>query len=106
MPAGTDVTVVWGDEDIRVGGTRTRPSVELAFTDDETAVEHVGGDSLPAANLTVRVWTDDERIEFDLDKEIDGEFTEGDTFAVDADDIRHVTLVYDQEYHVGFVSSR
>ena len=48
---------------------------------------------------------DDERIEIDLGEEIDGELTEGDTFAVDADDIRHVTLVYDQEHHVGFVSS-
>ena len=106
VPAGTDVTVVWGDDDVRVGGTRPRPSIELAFTDDETAVEHVGGDSLPASALTARVWTDDERIEIDLDEEIDGEFTDGETFAVDADDVRHVTLVYDQEHHVGFVSSR
>lgn len=103
--AGTEVTVVWGDDDVRVGGTRPRPSIELAFTDDESAVEHVGGDSLPASDLTARVWTDDERIEIDLEEEIDGEFTEGDTFAVDADGIHHVTLVFDQEHHVGFVTS-
>lgn len=105
VPAGTDVTVVWGDDDVRLGGTRTRPSIDLAFTDDETAVEHVGGDSLPASDLVAHVWTDDERIDIDLDEEIDGEFTEGDTFAVDADGIHHVTLVFDQEHHVGSVTS-
>lgn len=99
VPIGSDVTVVW-DDGVRVGGTRPLPQIDLAY--DDGNVEHAGGDVLPGSKLEARVWTEDERLEVDLDDQIDGEFETGDSFSVDADEIRSVTLIYDDQYRIGY----
>ncbi|ELY86935.1 hypothetical protein [Natrinema altunense] len=97
VEVGADVTVVWGDDDVRVGGTNPRPRIELEFDEDQGAIEHVGGDSVSASELTLRVMTENGFNEIDLGEEIDGEFEQGDTVSVDADadEIRHAMLLYD-----------
>ncbi|WP_049921520.1 hypothetical protein [Halopiger djelfimassiliensis] len=100
VPIGTNVSAVWGDDEITVGGTKTRPSIELELDGNE--IEHVGGDALLASKLTATAWAEDGRTEVDLGDEIDGDFEEGDTVTFDVDGIRHVTLKYDEEYRVGF----
>ncbi|ELY76811.1 hypothetical protein [Natrinema pallidum] len=102
VEAGAAVTVVWGDDDVRVGGAHPRPRIELGFDEGQGAIEHVGGDSVSASELTLQVWTEDDSNEIDLGEEIDGEFEEGDTVSVDADadEIRHATLQYDADGHV------
>ncbi|WP_049899299.1 hypothetical protein [Natrinema sp. J7-1] len=97
VEVGTDVTVVWGDDDVRVDGTTPQPRIELEFDEDQGAIEHVGGDSVAASELTLRVWTEDDLSKIDLGEEIDGEFEQDDTVSVDAnaDEIRHAMLLYD-----------
>ncbi|QCC59786.1 hypothetical protein NP511_15445 [Natrinema thermotolerans] len=95
VAAGSDVTVVWGDDDVRVSGTHPRPRIELEFDEDQGVIEHVGGDSVAASELTLRVMTEDGFSEIDLGEEIDGEFEQGDTVSVDADEIRYAMLSYD-----------
>lgn len=101
VPVGTDVTVVWGD-DARVGSTQTHPSIDLAFDEDEAAIEHAGGDAVPASKLTARVWSEDGTSEIDLADEIDGDFEDGDAVDIDADEVHHVTLRYGERRIVGF----
>ncbi|ELY96597.1 hypothetical protein C482_15763 [Natrialba chahannaoensis JCM 10990] len=115
VDVGTEIEVVWAGTDARIGWTRARPSVELEY--DDGTVEHVGGEALPASELTADVWTDGDRFEIELADEIDGEFVEGETFAVDADavsedeaadeddrefgTVREVSLRYDT-HRIGF----
>lgn len=100
VAVGTDATAVWGDEDIRIGGTRAQPSIQLAY--DAGTVTHEGGDALPASKLEARVWTTDGRTEIDIADEVDGDFEEGDSFTVDTAEARSVMLRYDGEYSVGY----
>ncbi|QCS41839.1 hypothetical protein [Natrinema versiforme] len=100
VAVGTDATAVWGDEDIRIGGTRAHPSIQLSF--DEGTVTHEGGDALPASKLEARVWTTDGRTVIDIADEVDGDFAEGDSFTVDAEEARSIMLRYDGEYSVGY----
>ncbi|SDR03683.1 hypothetical protein [Natronobacterium texcoconense] len=100
VAVGTDVTVVWGDSDARVGGTRPSPSIELTY--DDGTVEHVGGDEPPAAKLEVQAWGEDGHEEMGLDEVIDGNFTEGDSFEIDLEDVHNVSLRYDGHHGVGF----
>ncbi len=102
VPVGADVTVVWGEDDVRVGRAYPQPTVELAFTDDGTAVEHVGGNSVDASKLEARVWTGEENVEIDLADEIDGDFEEGDTVPIDASASSGVNLVYEGNYYIGY----
>ncbi|PCR91420.1 hypothetical protein [Natrinema ejinorense] len=106
VQVGTDVTVVWGDDDIQMGWTSPRPQIELEFAEDGTAIEHVGGDSLPASELTLHVRAKDDFGEIDVGEKIDGEFEEGDTISVDMDDIRYATLQYGDTRSIGYVHSR
>ncbi|ELY67507.1 hypothetical protein [Natrinema versiforme] len=100
VAVGTDATAVWGDEDIRIGGTRAQPSIQLAF--DEETVTHEGGDALPASKLEARVWTTDGRTKIDIADEVDGDFEEGDSFTVDTEEARSIMLRYDGEHSVGY----
>ncbi|RQG92660.1 hypothetical protein EA462_00015 [Natrarchaeobius halalkaliphilus] len=99
---GVRATAVWGDDELRVGSTRTMPSVLLEATDG--TIEHVGGDVLAGSDLEAEVWTESDRETIDLEDEIDGEFTEGDTLEVD-DDVQNLTLVYDDEHRIGWVDT-
>ncbi|ELY93409.1 hypothetical protein C483_05568 [Natrialba hulunbeirensis JCM 10989] len=115
VDVGTEIEVVWAGTDARIGWTRVRPSVQLEY--DDGTVEHVGGEALSASELTADVWTDGDRFEIELADEVDGEFAEGETFAVDADavsddgaadeddrefgTVREVSLRYDT-HRVGF----
>ncbi|WP_226480070.1 hypothetical protein [Natrinema amylolyticum] len=103
VEVGANVTVVWGEDDVRVGGTHPRPRVQLEFDEDEGTIEHVGGDSVPASELTLHVRGAGESTEIDLDEEIDGEFAEGDTVSVDADEIGYATLRYGDVRSIGYV---
>ncbi|OAQ54654.1 hypothetical protein HTG_03595 [Natrinema mahii] len=101
VPVGTDVKVVWGEDDVRVGRAYPQPQIDLEFTEDGTAVEHVGGDSLDASTLELRVWTGEENVEIDLADEIDGDFEDGDTVPIDASEPRGANLIYDGNYYIG-----
>ncbi|WP_222918028.1 hypothetical protein [Natrinema sp. SYSU A 869] len=103
VEVGADVTAVWGEDEIHVGGTHPRPRIQLELDEDEETIEHVGGDSVPASELTLHVRAADESTEIDLDEEIDGEFAEGDTVPVDADEIQYATLRYGDVRSVGYV---
>ncbi|ELY25827.1 hypothetical protein C500_16754 [Natrialba magadii ATCC 43099] len=118
VDVGTEIEVVWAGTDARIGWTRVRPSVQLEY--DDGTVEHVGGDPLPASELTADVWTDADRFEMELADEIDGTFEKGETFTVDSDsvttdtaandeadelefgEIREISLQYDA-HRIGFV---
>lgn len=102
VPVGADVEVVWGEDDVRVGGTRPQPSIRLEFGEDGTELEHVGGDSVAASKLEAHVWTGGEQLEIPLDDEIDGEFERGDTVSIDADDVQGLNLMYEGEHYVGY----
>lgn len=99
VPVGADVEVVWG-EDARVAGTQPKPTVELELVGGDE-LEHVGGDPLAADKLEADVWADVDRTELDLGERIDGDFEEGDTVALDVDNVESVTLQYDGDYYVG-----
>ncbi|OLZ40217.1 hypothetical protein A6E15_04120 [Natrinema saccharevitans] len=102
VPVGADVEVVWGEDDVRVGSAYPQPTVDLAFTEDGTAVEHVGGDSVDASKLEARVWSEDGSVEIDLADEVDGDFEKGDTIPVDASAARGLSLVYEGQYYIGY----
>ncbi|AGB30966.1 hypothetical protein C488_02645 [Natrinema pellirubrum DSM 15624] len=102
VPVGADVEVVWGEDDVRVGSAYPQPTIDLAFTDDGTAVEHVGGDSVDASALEARVWTEGDNVEIDLADEIDGDFEKGDTIPVDASATHGLSLIYEGQYHIGY----
>ena len=97
VEVGSEVTVVWGDDAVQLAWTRPSPRIDLELEDGE--VEHVGGDELAVEDLEVSAWGDDGHLEVDLDEQIDGEFSDGDTFSIDGD-VRDVTVRYDGQ-HVG-----
>lgn len=100
VDVGTSGTVVWGDDEVRISGFTARPSVDIELrTDDDYAIEHVGGDELPIASLEAAVWTDGDRevVELEGGDDVGETFTEGDVVSLDfeAEDIQNVNLKYD-----------
>lgn len=97
VEVGSQVTVVWGPQDVQLAWTRPSPRIDLELEDGE--VEHVGGDELAVEDLEVSAWGDDGHLEVDIDEQLDGEFSDGDTFSIDGD-VRDVTVRYNGQ-HVG-----
>lgn len=100
VDVGTSGTVVWGDDEVRISGFTARPSVDIELrTDDDYAIEHVGGDELPIESLEAAVWTDGDRevVELEGGDDVGETFTEGDVVSLDfeAEDIQNVNLKYD-----------
>ncbi|MFC4406335.1 hypothetical protein [Haloarchaeobius iranensis] len=106
VPVGTSVAVVWGEHDARLAVERTVPTIELDLAfGDEVSLEHVEGDAVPASKLTAHVWNDDRTL-VDVGDEIDGEFAPGDSVPLGVETLEHVSLLYDDEYYVGYASAR
>lgn len=93
---------MWGDG-ASVGGRTVFPSVDLELREsDGTEIEHVGGDSIPAADLVAEVWAEDDRTTVELGDELEGEFEEGETVPLGIDAVEYVTLRYDG-HTIGYV---
>ncbi|WP_257299710.1 hypothetical protein [Haloarchaeobius sp. FL176] len=106
VPVGTTVAVVWGEDDARLAVERTIPSIELDLAfGDEVSLEHVDGDAVSASKLTAHVWNDGRTL-VDVGDEVDGEFAPGDSVPLGVETLQHVSLMYDDEYYVGFASAR
>ena len=100
VEVGSRVAVVWGDDELRIGSYRARPTVDLELRADEAELEHVGGDELPAGSLELRTWGEDGEETVDLDGEIDGEFEEGDVVEVPEDTVEAM-LHYEGDHWIG-----
>jgi hypothetical protein len=106
VPVGTTVAVVWGEDAARLAVERTVPTIELDLAfGDEVSLEHVEGDAVPASKLTAHVWNDGRTL-VDVGDEIDGEFTPGDSVPLGVESLEHVSLMYEDQYYVGFASAR
>ena len=97
IDVGTHASVQWND-DVRVGSSQATPEVRLEFDPETGTVEHVGGDDLPAETLTVKLWGENGSDEITLGDLVDGTFAEGDSFAIDRENVRDVALLYDDLY--------
>lgn len=114
VAVGSNVEAVWADTETYIGGTRTRPSIDLEY--DTGTVEHAGGDALPAADLEAEIWAENGNYTLALADEIDGDFEDGDSFTIDAESvtdrngddvdeigtINHVSVRYNGQYQVGY----
>jgi hypothetical protein len=106
VPVGTTVAVVWGEDAARLAVERTVPTIELDLAfGDEVSLEHVEGDAVPASRLTAHVWNDGRTL-VDVGDEIDGEFTQGDSVPLGVESLEHVSLLYEDQYYVGYASAR
>jgi hypothetical protein len=89
---GAEIAVVWGEDEMIVGGTVAHPTADLSFSLDQEAgtleVTHNGGASFAAEELMAVVANRESgKTEYDLDDRIDGEFTEGDSVEIETGSI-------------------
>jgi hypothetical protein len=85
---GTEVTVVWGDEEMTVARTEAFPTADLSFSLDQEAgtltITHNGGASFAPDELkTVVAKPDTGPTEYEFSNLTDGEFTSGDSVTID-----------------------